>query len=212
MNTSAVGASSVLTTQKATTRGFGDLGGQDFMSLMIAELQNQDPMNPTDNKELVAQMAGIRQMEQSSTLNETLQTLAAEQRFGSTTGLIGQYVAGTVTDSAGNGTEIQGLVIGVRYEKGNAILQLHNGSELPAEKVEQITVVDNLPADVQQQLQQELAAQAGTSGGDGGNSTTRLIRADAAPAPTKAGWAVRNLGRQADQTANLLDSLFVPVK
>jgi len=204
METSTVsGAGSVLTTQKPSSRGFQDLSGEDFLLLLIQELQMQDPMNPTDNKEIVAQMAGVRQMEQSAKLNKTLEALAAEQRFGSTSGLIGHYVAGRVTDGSGRSYEIQGLVIGVRYEQGNAILELHNGKQLPATKVEQVTLVENLPPEIRAQLRQELggALPGGTDGsagsgadegedggegeGDDGGTAARAIRADPAARDTR---------------------------
>jgi hypothetical protein len=125
-----------------------------------------------------------------------------------------------VTDSSGQETEIQGLVIGVRYENGRAILQLHNGQELPAEKVEQVTMVENLPSDVLEQLQQELAASGNgaTAASDGAapasakalTPAARPLRRDVAATTVNAGGAIRGFGRQADRTASLLESLFAP--
>jgi len=92
-------------------------------------------------------------MEQSTTLNKTLLNLAAEQRFGAASSLIGNYVSGTVKDQGGNGTTIRGVVTGVHFEdSGQAILELHDGRELPAAKVEQVTLVQNLPDEIQKEL------------------------------------------------------------
>lgn len=163
MQTSAITPGNTVTAQRATSRGFNDLDGEDFFALLIAQLQGQDPLKPTDNQQLLNQMSSIRQMEQSAKLNSTLDSLASEQRFGAVSGLIGHYIAGTVQDSAGQPTEIQGLVIGVRFEAGRGILELHNGKSIPAESVEQVTLVENLPADILAQLQEELA-QSGLGG------------------------------------------------
>jgi flagellar basal-body rod modification protein FlgD len=174
MQASSIGSTTPVTQQHASTRGFNDLDSEDFFALLIAQLQAQDPMKPTDNQQLLSQMSGIRQMEQSSKLNTTLDSLAAEQRFGSTSGLIGHYIAGTVKDSAGQPQQIQGLVIGVRFEQGNAILELHNGKSIPAEAVEQVTLVENLPPDILAQLQHDLE-ELGIGGGTdttGGTGTT----------------------------------------
>lgn len=147
-------------------RRFDDLKSEDFFGLLIAQLQNQDPMKPTDNQQLLQQMSMIRQMEQSTTLNKSLEALAGEQRFGATSGLIGQYVAGTVTDSAGEEVTVQGLVLGVTFERdGAAVLQLHNGKSLPANKVDEVTVVENLPKALRDQLAAELAQLNGNTGG-----------------------------------------------
>lgn len=166
--------------QRATTKGYDDISSEDFFALMIAELQSQDPLNPKDNQQLLQQMSSIRQMEQSTRLTKTLEALAQEQRFGSTAGLIGHYIAGRVQDSAGNFTEIQGLVIGVRFEgNGNAILELHNGKSLPAASVEQVTLIENLPPDILAQLQAELGQTPG-AGGNGGTDSGDGAEGDAA--------------------------------
>jgi len=212
MNTSTIGTNQVLTTQQPTSHGFDDMTSEDFLALMIAELQAQDPMNPTENKEIVAQMASMRDMEQSARLNETLAALAAEQRFGSTAGLIGHYVAGTVSNSAGESYEIKGVVIGVRFQQdGRAILELHDGRSLPADKVEQVTLVENLPPDILEQLQQELDALGGEGGdGDKDEDEARWARGDTGSDGASVPGALRQFGQQVDTVASLLDSLFAP--
>ena len=59
-------ANAVATT--TTKTGFGALGSADFIKLMTTQMQQQDPFNPVDNKEMLAQMA------QFSTLSETNDT------------------------------------------------------------------------------------------------------------------------------------------
>lgn len=152
-----VSTASAATIRPTTTKNFNDLQSEDFFGLLIAQLQSQDPLKPTDNQTLLNQMSSIRQMEQSTTLTKTLSSLAAEQRFGSTAGLIGQFVEGAVKDSGGNSVAINGVVTSVRYEDdGSAILELHNGRELPAEKVDFVTLVENLPADLRQRILTEM--------------------------------------------------------
>ena len=56
---------------KTTTKNFNNLNSEDFFGLLIAQLQNQDPLKPTDNQTLLNQISSIRQMEQSSTLTKT---------------------------------------------------------------------------------------------------------------------------------------------
>jgi len=149
-----------------TTRSFNDLKSEDFFALLIAQLQAQDPLKPADNQALLQQMSMIRQMEQSTTLNKSLGALAGEQRFAATAGLIGHYVGGTVTDVAGNSVGVQGVVVGVIYERdGSAVLQLHNGRNLPAEKVEQVTLLENLPPELLEQIERELGGGAAPPSG-----------------------------------------------
>ncbi|MFH1419581.1 MAG: flagellar hook capping FlgD N-terminal domain-containing protein [Planctomycetota bacterium] len=214
METSAIGANgpAFSSAEKATTRGFNDLSSEDFFQLLIAELQSQDPMNPTDNQQLLQQLSSMRQMEDSAALNKTLELLAGEQRFGAVAALIGHYVAGTVTNDAGESYELQGLVIGVRFERdGEAVLELHDGRSLPASSVEQVTLVENLPPDILEQLQEELGLNE-EGEGDAGDpaAAARAIKNAARTCKPTVGDQVRTLAERTDAAASLLDTLLAP--
>jgi len=49
-----------------------DMGKDDFLKLMIAQLQNQDPLNPMDGTEYAAQLAQFTSLEQLTNLNENV--------------------------------------------------------------------------------------------------------------------------------------------
>ncbi len=53
------------------------LGKQDFLTLLVAQLQNQDPLNPDDPTEFTAQLAQFSQLEQMFNLNESVDSMAA---------------------------------------------------------------------------------------------------------------------------------------
>lgn len=62
--------SNVATTNTTpVTRGDNDLGQDDFLELMIAQLQNQDPTNPSDSAEFLSQIAQFSMVEGVSDLN-----------------------------------------------------------------------------------------------------------------------------------------------
>ncbi len=199
---------------ETTGKRFQDLSNEDFFALLIAELQAQDPLNPSDNQQLFSQMSQIRQIEQSVTLNDTLATLASEQRFGATSGLIGHYVAGTLQDQSGAPVVVQGVVVGVRYEPdGRAILDLHDGSVLPADKVSQVTLVENLPPEVLEQIDGQSAGNpdpvAVPAAPD--PNAARARAPDRAPPPKSAFEGMfRRLGKDVDTTSVILDSILRP--
>ncbi len=65
------------------------------MTLLIAQLKNQDPLNPTDNTQFVSQLATFSALQQQTTMTQTLQQSTA-------VGLIGTLV----TDSHGNSGQV----------------------------------------------------------------------------------------------------------
>ena len=60
------------------------LGKDDFLRLLVAQLQNQDPLNPMDNSQFVAQTAQFSSLEQMQNMNKTLERLAAQAGGGGT--------------------------------------------------------------------------------------------------------------------------------
>jgi flagellar basal-body rod modification protein FlgD len=55
------------------------LGQDEFLTLLVAQLQNQDPLNPTDATEFTAQLAQYSQLEQLFNLNDAMDGLSAAQ-------------------------------------------------------------------------------------------------------------------------------------
>ena len=59
------------------------LGKQEFLQLLVAQLQNQDPINPMDSKEFASQLAQFNSVEQLINLNDGVQALAQSQQLSS---------------------------------------------------------------------------------------------------------------------------------
>jgi flagellar basal-body rod modification protein FlgD len=58
-----------------------------FLTLLVSQLQNQDPLNPTDSNEFVSQLTGFSQLEQLMNINQnTTPAAAATTATNSTTG------------------------------------------------------------------------------------------------------------------------------
>jgi len=118
------------------SRSAAGLTGDDFFKLLIAQLQQQDPLEPMDNAEMLKQMASVREIELSSTLTESLRALTGQQRFASASSLIGQFVTARPDET---GQSVSGIVQAIRFNaEGSPVLQLSNGSEIPIEQVSTI--------------------------------------------------------------------------
>jgi len=69
-----------------------ELKTEDFIKMMITQLQNQDPMEPAKNQELLAQMSQIGQLQSATTLQESLKGMVLQNQIGSASSLIGKTV------------------------------------------------------------------------------------------------------------------------
>ncbi len=58
--------------------GFAALGQGDFLKLMVEQLKMQDPFAPTDNKEMLAQMAQFSSLSSSTEMSDTLKSIAGK--------------------------------------------------------------------------------------------------------------------------------------
>jgi flagellar basal-body rod modification protein FlgD len=55
------------------------MGKEDFLQLLVTQLQNQDPLNPADSTEFTAQLATFSSLEQLQNINSTLADVSASQ-------------------------------------------------------------------------------------------------------------------------------------
>ena len=82
----------------------GSLGLQDFLKILLTQLNYQDPLKPMDNQEFMAQMAQFTSLEQTQQLNGKLDRLITNQAALQSVGLIGRTV--DVTTASGKVTGV----------------------------------------------------------------------------------------------------------
>ena len=115
-----------INTSSAGDQAFGsnnalnELDMDDFLNLMIAELQNQDPLNPLENDELIAQISQIREVGATEDLTSTLNAVLLGQNISSATNLIGADVV-ALNDA---GERVSGNVRVVTITDGQPSLDL----------------------------------------------------------------------------------------
>lgn len=107
-------------TKKKTEVPGGELGKDEFLQLLVAEMTNQDPLEPTSNSEWVAQMASFSQVQELQNVSNTI-----TQALGGS--LVGKTVIMTTQNAAGENGYISGKVERVLREDGTTYLGL-NGS------------------------------------------------------------------------------------
>jgi flagellar basal-body rod modification protein FlgD len=101
------------------------LGKDDFMKLLIAQLQNQDPMKPMEDKEFIAQLATFSSLEATQKVNEQLDDLLGSQSLVQAATLIGKQATAKLT----TGETLTGTISEVRMLNGKPTAVL-NGREV----------------------------------------------------------------------------------
>jgi flagellar basal-body rod modification protein FlgD len=106
--------------QQVESGGINDVNMDDFLKIMITELQNQDPLNPLENDELVAQISQIREVGATEKLTSTLDAVLLGQNISSATNLIGAEIDAISDDDQ----KVTGLVERVSVANGQPKLHL----------------------------------------------------------------------------------------
>ena len=102
---------------------------QTFLELLVTQLKNQDPLNPQDSSDFVAELAQFSALEQSANMNKGIQTVLEL----SVTNLIGRNV--TVLDPQGN--VVTGTVQGVVYYADGPAVNI-DGTDYPFSSVQNV--------------------------------------------------------------------------
>src|SRR3954466_14196094 len=118
--TGTTAATTATTATSPTKKADQALGKDDFLKLMVAQMKNQDPMSPADDKDNIAQMAQFSSLEQITNLAAATQQLADSMQTTQTLGLIGH----TVSYKAADGTLTSGTVSAVDVAGGTPSLTI----------------------------------------------------------------------------------------
>jgi flagellar basal-body rod modification protein FlgD len=110
------------------------LGKDDFLKLLVGQLQHQDPLAPSDDQQWIGQMAAFSQLEQVSNTAETTQKIVDTLNMNGTLSLIGHTVS--YLDEAG--AAHSGVVSTVDVAGGTASLTVDGVAGIDAGSVTQV--------------------------------------------------------------------------
>lgn len=115
LQTSNTSAQSI---NNSKTDNASGMNSDAFLQLLVAEMQNQDPLEPTSNTDWIAQYATFTQVSEIQSIGDDMSNMKAQ-------GLVGQYVIMKVKNEEGNMDMISGRVDYVTYEDGQAFLNIN---------------------------------------------------------------------------------------
>lgn len=99
------------------------LGKDDFLKLLVTELQNQDPVNPMDDSQFMAQMAQFSTLEQTTNVASEVTQLSSIEQVTQSVSLIGHSITYTKDDgstASGNVTGVSIVDGEIRVEMGDS--------------------------------------------------------------------------------------------
>jgi flagellar hook assembly protein FlgD len=123
--------------------GLASLAGnfQSFLSLLTTQLQNQDPLNPTDTNQFTQQITQMTGVEQQLISNQLLQQLVAQQTgVSAAANLIGDKV--TANGAKSSDPPITGTVTAVSQSNGQTLLTIGK-SQVPLSAITSVTASSN---------------------------------------------------------------------
>lgn len=107
-----------------STTGTSTVSQNQFLQLMVKQLQSQDPLNPTDSGQMLAQLAQFSTLSGMEQLNTSFSQMLSLQQITQGSNLIGKEI--TYTDS--NGQAATGAVTSVSVKDGNVTLDVGSTS------------------------------------------------------------------------------------
>lgn len=140
MSTSSSSSSS-LSQSTVSASSISQMGQNAFLQLLAVQMQNQDPLNPVDNTQFVAQLAQFSSLQELTTISSQLGTMStttaliqnADQLY-SAFNLMNTQVA--VTNS--KNIQVTGTVSGVTITNGQAYVEV-NGQSYPLSSVDAVS-------------------------------------------------------------------------
>lgn len=116
------------------------LGQEEFLKILLSQLQYQDPLKPLDNQQFLAQLAQFSTLAQTSQLNDRIDTLLNIQSATQSVGLIGRTVE--VQSTVGDVAAV-GVVTSLAFANGQPAINVKksDGEILTGITLSQISVI-----------------------------------------------------------------------
>jgi flagellar basal-body rod modification protein FlgD len=133
--TNGIDSSLLLDNYKPPERKTGNqiLGKDDFLKILLVQLQNQDPLNPMEDKEFIAQMANFSSLEQMINISSMLEQFMKTQHDHALL-RYSEWIGKNVYWQEDENTK-SGIVKSVSQKDQQIFLELDNGTTIEASLV-----------------------------------------------------------------------------
>jgi flagellar basal-body rod modification protein FlgD len=119
----------------ASASTLNGVNADTFLQLLVSQLENQNPDNPTDPTQFLSESADFEEVQQLGALSTDMTSLVSSQQSSAATSMLGQQVTGS--DASGN--PVTGIVTGVQLTSSGPVLTVGNDS-VPYSSVTGVTI------------------------------------------------------------------------
>jgi flagellar basal-body rod modification protein FlgD len=132
---SSTSSTSGTSNQQAATQAdpLNSVSMNDFLKLLVTELQNQDPTNPMDNTQILQQVSQIKAIESNQRLSDTLTSMQTQQDLVAASTLLQKTITGLTDKGATITGQVDKVTVdssGVKVCVGTDTIKLTNISEV----------------------------------------------------------------------------------
>lgn len=110
------------------------LSSDEFLDIVLQEIQNQDPLEPNDTSQMLEQLSTIKSIQSDSDMIDSLGELVGQNELASASGLIGKLVSGLNNEN----NRVAGIVESVTQGSDGVSLQLDDGTRVPMSRLDAI--------------------------------------------------------------------------
>lgn len=129
MDIGNVGNLAFNTTAARSTAGGNKLGQEEFLKLLVTQLTHQDPLNPQEDKEFIAQMAQFSSLENMLAMSKTMERVYAASLLGAHVDAV-TVVGGEQVVASGPVTQVNYTSEGVKLTVGGQQVDLTSVSQV----------------------------------------------------------------------------------
>lgn len=140
MATSSISSITTNTTSAVSSASAKDqtaIDNDDFMTLLLAQLKNQDPMKPMDSSEMMGQIAQLNSLNALISIKDSLDAMTKSQNMSYAASLIGKTIT-AVPDKNDPSNVIQGVVTSMTNFEGQTLVQV-DGQDVEISTIVEVT-------------------------------------------------------------------------
>ncbi len=126
-------------TSQTQTSAVSGLSTDEFLKIVLQELQSQDPLEPNDTSAMLEQLSTIRSIQSDTDMMDRLERVVSQNALTSASGLVGTQVGGLNEF----GDRVSGLVRAVSVTDEGPVLRLESGDRVWLDDVDEFRIAES---------------------------------------------------------------------